>query len=228
MKNLILIVIAIFAVTGCGQKAHSNTSKQSEEAIYVLFENGGTVTEEEQEDAKLALLHLFQQFSTLARRKATKHIQINLVLSALPNRIAWSGTPQQLVEQTEYVTSLITFKPTFSDLVVAFDQIETTVNLSSAEKIRLYWIGSTVNVPFQKTDEPIDVEVPQAIPENLALERLVPLLTTLKIMRVHPDQDSVLQAYLTQIGVMAKARAHELDFALWGAAQTKANQAKSM
>ena len=126
MKDLILILMAIFAITGCGQKAHSNTTKKSEEAIYVLFENGGTVTEEEQEDAKLALLHLFQQFSSLARRKATKHIQINLVLSALPNRIAWSGTPQQLVEQTEYVTSLITFKPTFSDLVMAFDQIETT------------------------------------------------------------------------------------------------------
>ncbi len=228
MKKLTLILLTIIAVTGCGQKAQSNADKQAVEAIFVLFENGGTVEKDDQEDAALALRHLFQQFSKLSHKKSTKYIQINLVLSALPNRIAWSGTPQQLVEQTDFVTSLITFKPTFSDLVMAFDQIETTVNLSSAEKIRLYWIGPTVNVPFQNTNDPIDVEVPQAIPENLALERLVPMLTTLKIMRVHPDQDSVLQAYLTQIGVMAKARAHELDFALWGTAQTKANQAKSM
>ena len=79
---------------------------------------------------------------------------------------------------------------------MAFDQIETTVNLTQPDSIRLYWIGSTVHVPFQNGNDPIDVEVPQEVPSELALANLASKLTTLKIMRVHPDQDKVLQAYL--------------------------------
>jgi len=117
--------------------------------------------------------------------------------------------------------NLIIFKPTFSDLVMAFDQIETTVNLTQPDSIRLYWIGSTVHVPFQNGNDPIDVEVPQEVPSELALANLASKLTTLKIMRVHPDQDKVLQAYLGSLGILKRARNGDIDFELLGEAQTK-------
>ena len=104
---------------------------------------------------------------------------------------------------------------------MAFDQIETTVNLTQPDSIRLYWIGSTVHVPFQQGNDPIDVEVPQEVPSELALANFANKLTTLKIMRVHPDQDKVLQAYLGSLGILKRARSGELNFELLGDAQTK-------
>lgn len=219
MKYFIIILIAL-SITGCGKEPDTSKPKLSED-IFVLIENGGTIASEDQDDALNTSLHLLQQLTSLGRRKATKDIQIHIVLSALPNRIAWSGNAEQLLAQAEDVKNLIVFKPTFSDLVMAFDQIETTVNLTQPDTIRLYWIGSTVHVPFQSGDAAIEVEVPQEVPDELALKNLVRKLKTLKIMRVHPDQDKVLQAYLGSLGILARARTGDLSFELLGNAQTK-------
>jgi len=221
MKLFTTFFIVLF-LCACGEpskmQAHAQTSR---EEIYVLIENGGTIAEKDQDEARNTVFHLFQQITTLARRKATKTTQVHIILSALPNRITWSGSVEQLLEQAEDVKNLIVFKPTFSDLVMAFDQIETTINLTQPETIRLYWIGSTINVPFRATDAPVEVQVPQEVPADLALSRIAPRLSTLRIMRVHPDQDKVLQAYLASIGVLKRAHNGELDFALLGDAQTR-------
>jgi hypothetical protein len=219
MKFIKILSVCIF-LTACGQRPPA-PQEPPPESIYVLIENGGTVAEEDRDETMETVLNLLQQISTLDRRKVTRKAQVHIVLSASPNRIAWSGTPGQLLEQAEAVKKLIVFKPSFSDLVMAFEQIETTLNLSRSGATRLYWIGSTVNVPFQQTDEEIEVEVPQAVPSDLALAHFADRLSVLKIMRVHPDQDQVLQAYLTSIGVLSRSISGELDFALLGEAQTR-------
>ena len=221
MKNIILVVF-ILVLTACGQNASTGERPKSK-AIIVLIENGGTVEEVDQEAALETALHLFQQLTKLDRRKETRNAQIHIVLSALPNRISWSGTPGQLLAQVEAVKSLVVFKPSFSDLVMAFDQIQTTLHLTQPDDVRLYWIGPTVHVPFQKADGEIDVEVPQDVPENLALASFADHLSVLKIMRVHPDQDQILQAYLASLGILKRARTGSLDFALLGEAQTKSS-----
>ncbi len=220
IRNIIKILSLCALLTACGQTPPA-PQKPPPEAIYVLIENGGTVAEEDRGEAMETVLNLLQQISKLDRRKATRNAQVHIVLSASPNRIAWSGTPGQLFEQAQGVKKLIVFKPSFSDLVMAFEQIETTLNLSRSGATRLYWIGSTVNVPFQNTNEPIEVKVPQAVPSDLALARFADRLSVLKIMRVHPDQDQVLQDYLDSIGVLGRSYTGELDFALLGEAQTR-------
>ncbi len=219
MKILTAIVF-VFGLVACGEQSPPAQPHKTE-SIFVLVENGGTIMEEDQTDALNTALHLFQQLTTLGRRRATKNAQIHIVLSALPNRIAWSGTPDQLLAQAEDVKNLITFKRSFSDLVMAFEQIETTVNLTQPDTIRLYWIGTTIHVPFQSSSEAIEVEVPQEVPNNLALSRLSARLSVLKIMRCHPDQDQILQAYLASLGILERARKGDLDFSLLGEAQTK-------
>ena len=219
--KIITLTILTLLLAACGQQSPAPLAQNSQ-AVFVLIENGGTVAENEQDDAKESALHLFQQLTKLARKKATRSAQIHIVLSASPNRIAWSGTPSQLLAQANDVKNIITFKPSFSDLVMAFEQIETTINLTQPDDIRLYWIGPVIHVPFQVSgDKPIDVSVPQEIPSELALSAFADRLSVLKIMRVHPDQDQVLQAYLASIGVLKRARSGDLDFSLLGIAQTK-------
>ncbi len=222
MKNLTFIVLLTVVLTACGQNAQTRENLKSQ-SIIVLIENGGTVPEADQDEALNTALHLFQQLTKMDRRKETKNAQIHIVLSALPNRISWSGTPGQLLAQAEDVKNLITFKPSFSDLVMAFEQMETTINLTQPDDVKLYWIGPTVHVPFQKTGGEIHVEVPQEVPENLALSSFADRLSVLKIMRVHPDQDQILQAYLASLGILKRARSRTLDFALLGEAQTKSS-----
>ena len=127
------------------------------------------------------------------------------------------------MEQAELIKNLIIFKPSFSDLVVAFEQIETTINLTQPDTARLYWIGPCINVPFQpgKGKNHIEVQVPQEVPSELALANFADRLTTLKIMRVHPDQDQSLLTYLSSIGILKRAKTGDLDFALLGEAQTR-------
>ena len=219
MKLLKILSLSLLLV-GCGEQAPVPQALPSH-AIFVLLENGGTVADADRGDALNTTLHLLEQLTALGRRKATRNAQIHIVLSASPNRIAWSGTPSQLSEQADDVKNLIEFKPSFSDLVMAFEQIETTINLSQPDDIGLYWVGSTVHVPFQSADQAIEVRVPQEVPSDLALGHFADRLSVLKIMRVHPDQDQMLQAYLASLGVLSRARSGELDFSLLGEAQTR-------
>jgi hypothetical protein len=223
MKGLAIFILCL-AMISCGPQPPAGDSHQKSEAIFVLIENGGTVALDQQDDALSAGLHLLQQLTKLARRKATRHAQVHILLSALPNRIAWSGTPRQLLEQADTIKGLITFKPSFSDLVMAFEQINTTINLTQPDSVRLYWVGPTIHVPFQTTSSgsAIEVKVPQEVPASLALAGFADRLTALKIMRVHPDQDQMLQAYLASIGILKRAKFGDLDFALLGEAQTRA------
>lgn len=223
MKYLITFMLCIVLSACSHEQAPAPVPVPDDEAIFVLIENSGTIAPDDQEDALDVVLHLLQQLTKLGHRKATRNAQIHILLTATPNQIAWSGTPQQLLEEAGKIKDLLTFKTSFSDLVIAFEQIDTTINLTQASKVRLYWIGSTIHVPFQVTDKnsPIEVKVPQEVPANLALANFADRLSVLKIMRVHPDQDQMLQAYLGGVGILSRAKLGKLDFALRGAAQTQ-------
>jgi len=220
--RIFIFVLLSLALGACSGEA-SRAKKADTQAIFVLIENGGTVAPEDQKEARLTINNLLHQLSKMDRRKATRGVQIHVVLTALPNRVSWSGTPVQLLEQAAQIQELITFKPTYSDLVIAFEQIETTRNLTSPDKTHLYWVGPTIHVPFQDTGGEIEINVPQELPEGLALAALAPHLSTLKILRVHADQDQVLQAYLATLGVFKRAGDGSLDFGLLGVAQTRSN-----
>ncbi len=216
-----MIFLCLFLFS-CADHSSNESKTSSNEAIFILIENGGTIAADEQDDARSTALHLLAQLTKLSRRKATRDAEIHILLSALPNRIAWSGSVRQLLEQAGTIKSLITFQQSFSDLVMAFEQIETTINLTQPDSVRLYWIGSGINVPFQANDgSPVVVKVPQVVPANLALGNFSDRLTKLKIMGVHPDQDQMLQTYLESSGILNRARLGGLDFALLGHAQTR-------
>ena len=224
MRNLIIVGVAVIAIALFSKsETQSAETRIPKDAIFVLFENGGTVSASDQENMRHTMLNLLQQITKLSRRKATRDIDVHIVLSAEPNRIAWSGTPMQLLEEREDVTELLSFTNGFSDLVLAFQQIQTTTELTGVDKLKLYWIGPTVQVGFQDAGSEIVVKVPQEVPKNLALAAIAPKLDTLKIYGVHPDQDPMLNIYLMSQGILNRARKGTLRFALYGAAQTNSN-----
>ncbi|MBL4682672.1 MAG: hypothetical protein JKY88_18380 [Pseudomonadales bacterium] len=223
MKKIFFAIVIIGAFMMMDSQPRTEPVKEdtTPPTIFVLIENGGTVAEEDQEEALNTAYSLMQQLISLSRRKATRDTQINIVLSATPNRISWSGTPTKLRDDAELVKELIAFRPTFSDLVMAFDQIETTINLNDPKDLSLYWIGPVIHVPFQTTSNDIQIKVPQDIPAELALINFSEQLKTLKIYRVHEEQDGTLLTYMRAIGVIERSDRHELDFTLLGAAQTR-------
>lgn len=221
MKHLTILFLS-FTLLACGNDKTPTPKAIQPESIFVLIENGGSVPAHEQDAATNAALNLFQQLTTISRRSATRHAQIQIILSARPNRITWSGTPRQLLEQANEVMQLVQFTQGFSDLGMSFAQIDTTINLTRPERVRLYWIGPVIDVPFQEVSGAIEIALPQAIP-TLALPSFLEELTHLKIYGVHADQRPMLQAYLQSHGVLKRAREGSLDFTLNGAAETKAS-----
>lgn len=223
MNIVLKLIIPCLFLAACSDPAQETRMPTKQpEVVFILIENGGTVPEEDQAHAKNTALHLLQQVSDLARHKTTRDAQVHLILTATPNRLAWSGTPAQLLAQARTVKELITFQSSFSDLVMAFEQVGATIDLSGTDKVRLYVIGPFIHVPFQSSDHPIDIHLPQAVPPALALPDILDHIHVLKFMNVHDDQDMALLTYLRSVGVTQRAQTGELDFSLKGAAQTKA------
>lgn len=223
MNSIIKLIILCLFLVACSDPAQeARIAAQKPETIFVVIENGGTVPEKDQTHAINTALNLLQQITALARRKATRDAQVHFIFTAAPNRLAWSGTPAQLLEQAQRIKEMISFKQSFSDLVMAFDQVKTTIDLSGADQVRLYMIGPFIHVPFQKSDAPIDIHLPQAVPPTIALPDFLDRIHVLKFMNVHDDQDMELLSYLRMHGVTQRAQQGALEFSLKGTAQTKA------
>ncbi len=218
LSRFIAIGIAAVAIVTAAPATAKNMRGP---AIIVLVENGGTV--EDQEHQIKTVTHLLGQLTTLQRRRATRDAQISIVLSASPNKVTWSGTPEQLKEQGQKVLDLITFKPTFSDLVMAWKQIDTTLKLSMPDSYRLYWIGPGIHVPFQEATEELQIKVPQEIDPALLAGVLAQGSEVFKAYNIHPDQDEIYLHYFDAQGVMERARAGQMEFILMDPAQTEAN-----
>lgn len=227
MKNVLIqlfsILVALNLLTACGKFSSSDDAPKAQPAVFVLVENGGSISQDEQAHAIGTTLNLLQQLAHLRKRKATSSTQIYLLLSSKPNSIAWSGTAIQLLQQAKQVKDLLVFKPSFSDLEMSMLKIDTTIRLARIDNVKFYWVGSAINVPFQDTDGPLNVVVPQALPDDLALKNFADKLVTLKMYNVHPDQDAMVQLYLEKHDIL---RNGFVDFALKGKAQTKASLKK--
>lgn len=190
------------------------------ETIFVLIENGATV--QDSQSVTQTTKHLLGQLTQLKRRRATRDARIVIVLSARPNRVAWSGTPGQLLHQAQDVLDLITFRKSPSDLVLAFDQIRTTQALSQSGTFRLYWIGPAIHVPYDReSGKTIRIEVPQPVPEEIALAEVAKQCDTVRIFNIHPDQDSVYLDYFKKTGLMKLVKNKTLAFSIMDTGQTE-------
>lgn len=219
MRLLATLLVALFALMACSPK---QAEQKPNEAIYILFENSGTVPQEEQDHAVNTLMNLLQSFVPMADRRETRDIIINMMFSKYSNRISWPGNASALAEQADRIKGMITFDSSFNDLVMAYDQIETSMKIMRIDSAKLYAIGPFVHVPFQEANGPIEVEVPQALSEELALSRLLPKLSVAKFYNVHPDQDEKVMEYLDAHG-LNDGSLGDLDFALMGSAVTAGN-----
>ena len=85
MKRLIALILCIFFFA-CNDRPTTVGEPKNTEAIFILIENGGTVTTDEQEEALNTTLHLLQQLTKLARRKATQDTQVH-ILSDLSTKV---------------------------------------------------------------------------------------------------------------------------------------------
>lgn len=196
--------------------------KQDRQAIVLLIENGGVV--EDRDAAMNTVKHLLGQLTTLKRRRATRDAQIMIVLTTMPNRVTWSGTPEQLLNQAQSVLDSIEFKSTFSDLVLAFDQIDTTLKLTMPDEYRLYWIGPAIHVPFRNgAGSELEIRVPQDVPDKIKLPDVLSRASTVKLYNIHPDQDHIYLKYFTDLGLIDAAKQGSVDFTVMDEAQTQAH-----
>jgi len=224
MNKLISILILTFVLSACGEQAsESSTPANASKAIYLIWENGGTVADDQKEQSRIVAFNLLQQFTTLARHRATRGAVINIIETAKPNRIAWSGTPDQLLEQAEDVKALFTFKQGFSDLTLSYRQIEMNIDITQPGEIWLYHIGPFINAGFQETTGDIEIKLPQPVPTALALPNFADRLLIYKLFMIHPDQIPELITYFGAQGILARKTSGKLEFELMGAAQARSN-----
>lgn len=188
-------------------------------AIFILIENGGVVTE--REGAAVVVSHVLGEVAELRRRRATRDTQVHLVFSASPTEISWSGTPQQLFEGGAQVLELVKFKDTCSDLVLAWDKIALTAEITQPSDIRLIAVGPFINASFPCGSGQAVIQLPQVVPLTLKLSEVAKKASVLRLLNVHPDQDRVILDYLRTTEVMARVQRGALTFDLLGPARTR-------
>jgi len=216
--------LALVAVMLGVTPAASGAATQNSLAIFVVIENGGVVTDKEA--ATESINYLLGELVKLRRRRATKHGQIHIILSANPTEVTWSGTPQQLFEQGHSILELIKFKDTCSDLVLAWDQADLTKRITMPDEVRLIAIGPMINASFPCDKGDTTIKLPQPAPQKLKLAKLAADATQIKLLNVHADQDEVYLTYLQKAGVITRAKKNEIDFDLMDAARTRAANGK--
>jgi len=227
MNKFISILICSLLLCACGEQPSENkTPINASKAIYLVWENGGVVADDQKKLSKTLALNLLQQLTTLARHKATRGAVINIIETGKPNVIAWSGTPDQLLAQAEDVKALLTFKQGFSDLVLTYHQIEMNIDITRPGEVWLYHIGPFINAGFQDVNGDIEIKLPQSVPSALALANFADRLSVYKLFMTHPDQIPELIKYFGAQGILARKTGGKLDFKLMGAAQARSNLSK--
>lgn len=217
-STLLAACIALSPITGVNAKDEKQT------AIFVLIENGGTITDKDAQSE--AISFMLGELADLRKRRATRDTQIHLVLSAMPTEVSWSGTPQQLYDQGARVLELVALRETCSDLVLAWEQIALTARITRPDDLRLIAIGPAIHAGFPCDDEGALITLPQPAPVELRLGEMAGKASYLRMLNVHADQDQMIFDHLEAAGVLARVDAGELDFDLMGAARTRAVQGR--
>lgn len=189
-------------------------------AYFVVIENGGTV--QAREEMAVNIDFLLGELTELRRRKATKDVQIHIILSANPTEVSWSGTPEQLFAQGLQVKEMITFRDTCSDLMLAWDQVEITARITMPSALNLIAVGPMIHAGFPCDEGEAIIRLPQAVPADLALSDLALEAVGLVLLGVHADQDEVYLDHFRDLGLLERARAGEVSFDLMDMARARA------
>ena len=223
MKKLLILTLA-FVLSACGEPATPKATRQYPMYV-VILEDGGTITDDQKEQMRITTLNLLQQLTKLSRFASTRHSTINIIRTSRPNQIAFSGTPQQLADNANTVSKLVSYTNSYSDLVYSYEQVAATIKLNQPTDVRLYHVGVFLHAGFSNLNKPIDIKLPQAVPE-LSLPRFLDRVSTLRVMNYHPDQTGNLIDYFSKIGALQRKRDGSLDFKMLSAAEVNASLKK--
>ena len=210
------LAMAGLAATGPHLPAAAEDEKKA--AMFVVIENGATATEPEA--ITHTLRNLFGEIVEQRNSRATRQTEINIITSANPTAVTWSGSAQDLFDQGQAVMDAITFEQTCSDVVRAWDQVDTLVMLRAPEIVDLVSVGPAIQYGFPC--ESATISLPQAMPQELKLGDLAHSARSLRMYDVHPDQDEALAAHFAQTGVLARGHAGELELEVRDPAGTRA------
>ena len=205
--------LATALALGANGPAEANPAFETPPAVFVVIENGGVV--QDTESAATAISYTLGELTQLRRRRDTRDAQINLILSASPTEIAWSGTPTQLEEQGHHVLELVTtFRATCSDLTLAYEQVALTRRITRPSETTIINIGPFINAPYPCDQGDGTITLPQPVAPDVQLGALALEASTLRLVAVHPDQDEALLAHLEAAGVMDRVATGLLSFDL--------------
>lgn len=183
MKQLLLTSAVI---TGLAfQPALAERPEPPRTAIFVIVENGGTVTN--RDEALETIQYTFGEIIQLRRKREFREAQVYLIFSASPTTVSWAGTPQQLYEQGPAVMELMQFHDSCSDIKLAWEQIGLTAQITMPEDIRLISIGPVINAAFPCDEGETVITLPQPIPPEIPIGTLAMESSQLRMLNVHPD-----------------------------------------
>ena len=195
---------------------------QREPAVFFVIENGGTV--QNREEMIKNINYLFGEATKWRRKRDTKGTIINVILTTNPTEVTWSGTPEQLYLQGHEVMELIQFKPTCSDLRLAWKEVEQATRSAMPVSLQLIGVGPMIHAGFPCDEGETTIHLPQAVPDGLALGDLAMQADRLLLVGVHADQDEVYLDYLEHTGVLARVRAGKMRFDLLDNARARASR----
>lgn len=220
-KTLASLALAGLLILQALPSAHAWGEETESPTFFVVIENGGVVTDSEGqiEAARLTL----RELTELRRRRASKHATINIITSANPTEITWSGTPEQLFEQGASVMDALTIRQTCSDLTLAWQEVRNNVRITRPSDLRLIGIGPFIHAGYPCDEGDGLITLPQAVPPEVQLGSLAKDASFLRLLNVHADQDEMVLEHLESAGVMERAKSGELDFDLMDGARTRSN-----
>jgi hypothetical protein len=200
--------------------AVSPATTKADTAVYLVIETGGVVTD--REAAMLTIRATLAELVELRRRRDTRDAEISIVLTTNPSEIAWTGTPDQLMEQAQAVLNLISFHNSCSDLVRAWEQVDLTARISRPDDTILINVGPFIHAGYPCGEDETLITLPQAVPPEVKLGELGNHARMIRLLNVHPDQDAMIVNDLEASGVMERARGGMTDLDLLDPAQTRA------
>lgn len=202
--------------------AQSALSEPNPPAVFMVIENGGTVTQ--QEELAEHINFLLGEMTDWRKKKASRNVQINIILSANPTEISWSGTPEQLFMQGHQVLELIAFQATCSDLELAWREAQLAIRADRPSSYQLIGIGPMIHAGFPCDQGDNIIRLPQPVPDNLVLGQLALEAERLVLLGVHADQDEIYLDHFESIGVMDRVQAGEVRFGFLDMARARAAQ----
>lgn len=222
MKKILTILSCSVLLVACGKQEPQSQANPST-SVFVIWENGGTIQPDKQEQSQVTAFHLLQSLGELERHKSSRNTTINIIETARPNRIAWSGNPASLLSEAEDVKKIFSFKQSFSDITLSYRLVNETITITQPDEVWLYQIGQFIDARFTTDNKPIEIQLPQPISTELALPNFLDRLRVYKLYLVHPDQATELSTYFSSRSVLDRSRKGLLDFRLMGEAQTRAH-----